>query len=439
MLPNNDRIWEEATSADFHALFDRYNGRVLLLGEPGSGKTTTLMVFAKDCIAKRLKDEEQPLPLIAPIATWDAKASPPLTDWLSGLTSALNKNQIERILNEGKALLLLDGLDELGNNVKNEDTGVRIDPRREFLKLIPPNNKILITCRSQEYQEIASKARLNGAITLQPLNNEQKRTYLRNLPSLLSIIESDNTLKELTRTPIILSLFASAFEGLDNETRKLLNLNQGEVRDRILGTYIKRRYEMESRKLRRKMPSTLDQIYEVLGLLAMRDAGGSGNMNVFYHKDFEKQLANTASQFVELATLLNILYWERGRVIRFTHMLLRDHFAFRYAISSLTHPSGEVRDSAAWALWQIPDERAVDVLIPVLNDSYKYAKGSAAGALGRIGDERAVLPLIRLLADTEPVYSMYGNRICDIAAVALETIGSPQAKAAVERWKHSQS
>ncbi|WP_414755847.1 NACHT domain-containing protein [Anabaena sp. CCY 9910] len=439
MLPDNDQTSDKSTCTDFYTLFERYNGRVLLLGEPGSGKTITLMVFAKECIAKALKDVNQPLPLIAPIATWNAKASASLTDWLSQLMPVLNKDQIEKVLHEGKALLFLDGLDELGNITKNEDTGEEIDFRREFLKIIPSNNKILITCRSQDYQAISSKARLNSEITLQPLNDEQIRTYLRNFPGLFSVIESDNVLKELTRTPIILSLFTSAFEGLDHETHKLLNLNQGEVRDKILGTYIKRRFEVESRKIRSKILFTLEQIYDVLGLVAMQDAGGGGNMNIFHFVDFLKHLGNNTSQLLELVTLLNILYWEKGRVIRFTHMLLRDHFAFRYAQTSLAHPSGEIRDSAAWALWQIPDERAVTTLIPVLNDPYKYARGSAAAALGRIGNEDAVLPLIKLLADKEPVVSMYGDRICDIAAVSLEMIGSPQAIAAVESWKHSLS
>lgn len=383
MLPHNELAWEESTSTDFCALFNRYNGRVLLLGEPGSGKTITLMVFAKECIAGRLKDVEQPLPLIAPIATWD-KTSMSLADWLSKLT-LLDKNQIEEVLTEGREILLLDGLDELGVPSKKEEEEEIVDPREEFLQLIPANNKILITCRSQDYREISSKAHLNGALTLQPLNDDQKRSYLKKFPELVSLIESDKTLEELTRIPIILSLFTSAFVGLGEKARMLFDLNRGEVRDRIIGTYIKQRFEIENRKLHSQIPFTLDQIYEVLGLIAMQDAGGGGNQNIFRFETFKEHLENNASQFLELTTLLNVLYWETDTIIRFSHMLIRDHFAFNYAQASLTSQFGEIRDRAAWALWQIPDERAVNVLIPVLDDPYKYARGSAAGALGRIG------------------------------------------------------
>lgn len=329
MLPNNEPAREESTSTDFCALFNRYNGRVLLLGEPGSGKTITLMVFAKEYIAGRLNDVEQPFPLIAPIATWD-KTSTSLADWLSKLT-LLDKNQIEDVLTKGKAILLLDGLDELGGRSKKEEEDKIVDPREDFLHLIPANNKVLITCRTQEYQEVSSKAHLNGALTLQPLNDDQKRSYLKEFPGLVSLIESDNTLKELTQTPIILSLFTSAFAGLGEKTRVLFDLNRGEVRDRIIGTYIKQRFEIEYRKLHSKIPFTLDQIYEVLGLVAMQDAGGGGNQNIFRFEIFKEHLENNTSQFLELTTLLNILYWETDIIIRFSHMLIRDYFAFNYA------------------------------------------------------------------------------------------------------------
>jgi HEAT repeat protein len=92
------------------------------------------------------------------------------------------------------------------------------------------------------------------------------------------------------------------------------------------------------------------------------------------------------------------------------------------------------RDSAAWALWQIPDRRVVPLLINALNDPYKYARGSAAGALGRIQDHRAVKPLSKLLDDKTSVGSMYGNTIAEIAAWALEKIGSEDAKMILAEW-----
>ena len=41
--------------ANFNEAFDSYHGRVLLLGEPGAGKTTALMAFARDATWRRLE------------------------------------------------------------------------------------------------------------------------------------------------------------------------------------------------------------------------------------------------------------------------------------------------------------------------------------------------------------------------------------------------
>ena len=68
----------EAIYANFPSAFQKYEGRLLLLGHPGGGKTTTLMAFARDAVAKCLEDVSQPLPILAPIATWDAEKQPGL-------------------------------------------------------------------------------------------------------------------------------------------------------------------------------------------------------------------------------------------------------------------------------------------------------------------------------------------------------------------------
>ena len=165
----------------------------------------------------------------------------------------------------------------------------------------------------------------------------------------------------------------------------------------------------------------------------MKDAGGGGSQNVFRLDDFAILLGREASQsFVDFMCLLNVLIWQ-NKNLRFVHLRMRDHFAFKYAQTVLLNGDPETRDSAAWALWEIPDERVVPLLIEALKDPYEYARGSAAGALGRIGDVRAIEPLSELLSDTTPVFSIYGNRICEVAATALKMIGTPEAVAAIRR------
>ncbi|MBN1428059.1 MAG: HEAT repeat domain-containing protein [Anaerolineae bacterium] len=77
---------------------------------------------------------------------------------------------------------------------------------------------------------------------------------------------------------------------------------------------------------------------------------------------------------------------------------------------------------------------AVPGLIHALHDPDGNVRRAAAWLLGKSGDPRAVPGLIELLEDTGGGMFGIGERVCDIAAEALERIGTPEALAAVEHW-----
>lgn len=152
------------TFTHFAAAFDAYQGRVLLLGEPGAGKSTTLMAFARDAIVRRLDDVSRPLPVLAPIVAWDAYRKPSLGAWLSG-----GGSELRQVIEDGRALLLLDGLDELGSERPldpDNPNGPTFDPRAAFIEALPADNQVVLTCRVKDYHAIGHKAALNEAVTL---------------------------------------------------------------------------------------------------------------------------------------------------------------------------------------------------------------------------------------------------------------------------------
>ncbi len=124
----------------------------------------------------------------------------------------------------------------------------------------------------------------------------------------------------------------------------------------------------------------------------------------------------------------------------------------------LTHAHNPVRDRVADALdrigWQPDDPHdeaayyvaahrwracvwlgtdSVRPLLKALRDPDGNVRRGAAWALGVIGDERAVPGLIRLLDDREGGLLGIGERVCDIAAEALQRIGTPQARDALDK------
>lgn len=441
----------------FTDAYQEYHGRVLLLGDPGAGKTTTLMAFARDAVSRRLNDPTQPLPVLAPIATWDSRQSMLLMDWLLAQNPILKRDMLAPLVAEGRTLMLLDGLDELGSGEKPADNITENDdPRLRFLQLLPPNNQIVLSCRIKDYAQIGYKAALEGAVTLQPLDDTQMHAYMGDMPDLWRALENDEELRSIARTPLLLSLFMFAFNGLAQEAQQLHDLKRGDLRDKIFQTYVQRRYQYEVRKRREGLPYTLDQIYDVLGYIAAWNVENAFAVeNVLNSWYFEKVLpVEQITSFTDFAMQLHLLVETEGeqfRVFRFIHLLIRDYFAYHYAVRNLEgsdtdtsyaalNTLGKLKDSrsipllirmleqgrwtsrvtAAEALGTIGDASAVEPLINALQSKDPKVRQNVAESLGKIGDKRAVLPLIERLADSSAHVRMK-------AAQALSQLNDPQA------------
>ena len=82
-----------------------------------------------------------------------------------------------------------------------------------------------------------------------------------------------------------------------------------------------------------------------------------------------------------------------------------------------------LRWGAIVALGDIGDARAVEHIIPLLDDRDPLIKGAAAIALGKIGDSRAVEPLIQVLTNEKGVV---------IRQFAVQALGEIKDKRAVK-------
>lgn len=417
--------------------FKLYNERALLLGQPGAGKTITLMVYARDAYAARLDDPTQPLPLFGLVATWNPKIRPPLSDWLAE-SHNLDPNLLRAEIDAGHTLLLLDGLDEL-RAIDDPAVGTQrdapetTDPRRDFLDTFPANNRILLTCRTQDYDHIDQKANLNGAITLRDLTTNQVGIYLTDQPHLLKLIEEDKDLRELTQTPLLLSIFAFAYRVMTEAEREQLRAIEtiGELRDKIFTHYIEARYEHERKYGRTELSLTLDELKNALGHLAMRNVTEpgwykQGQWRSISPNLIEVEWINTiedianADEVLNVAERLRLLARADGESYRFVHSLLRDTLAFAPAILGLSESDVPKRRQATKALGQIGDARAVEPLIAALDDTHTAIRIRAADALGQIGDTRAVEHLLTVLHDSEV-------NVRHHVALALGQIGDTRA------------
>ncbi len=224
-------------------IFDEMNRTLLILGEPGSGKTITLLQLARDLIAQAEQDPGfgQPVPVIFNLSTWSRGQS--LLAWLVAELSA--KYQIPKRLGRSwlennRLLPLLDGLDE----VRPDEQAACVIAINEFSAEFGLSG-LVVCSRMAEYTNLPVRLSLNGAIRLQPLTLAQVYDYLDvagdRLEALRVALAGDEDLQRLARTPLTLGIMSLAYQDMpagDLAGSGLLTL---EARRRhLFDTYIER-------------------------------------------------------------------------------------------------------------------------------------------------------------------------------------------------------
>ena len=194
-----------------------------------------------------------------------------------------------------------------------------------------------------------------------------------------------------------------------------------------------------------KPPFTLAEVYQGLGAQAMNLLDPSQRVTIeidqgrrwsFSRSDgtgrpielvemgvrsFRRQLGPAALPFLAFAERLSVVVPARRGTVRFTHLLMRDHFAFAEACRRLGQSDPAGRRSAVGVLGLIGDRRALPRLYHALEDSDDTVKALAIWALGEIGDPAAVEPLLTVIRDIEDA-NLASLRML-LAAEALGKLG----------------
>jgi DNA polymerase III delta prime subunit len=209
------------------------SGRLLILGQPGGGKTTTLLDLAEELLDTAKQNDREPIPIIFELsALFDDSVS--ILDWLVlqlkqeyNLAPGLSRVWLE----QGEILPLLDGLDELG-----------LEKQRKCIRAInqylleDAKRDLVVCCREEEY--LAGEEQLlelHGAVCLQELSDGQIQDYLQRLQrgDLWQSIQNNAEFLELARTPLLLSMMVVAYQGRAIQTK-----------EELFDAYIERRFEL---------------------------------------------------------------------------------------------------------------------------------------------------------------------------------------------------
>jgi len=228
-------------------------GKLLILGVPGVGKTTALLSLAEQLVLGALDQPKTLIPVLFELSTWrddNQSIDKWLIEQLYEMHGGNRKHTIyERWLEQQVLLPLLDGLDELGLERQKKCT-IKLN---EFAQHYP---QIVVCCRMREFEAANLKLKtFRGAVCLQPLSDSQIQDYLngRNRTKLWSAIQGQDELRKLLepiseddpgllRVPLFLKLVIDVYDPLKPISSKT----------DLLERYIERQLSKDTREQERR-------------------------------------------------------------------------------------------------------------------------------------------------------------------------------------------
>jgi len=196
-----------------YEVYDEANESLLILGRPGAGKTNALLQLARTLIDQAEQDPDVPVPVILSLSSWVEKRMS-IAEWvvyeLNLIQYGVPQDIGRQWIKNNDLVLLLDSLDEVRGHLKQDCIEALNDFVNEHGLM-----GIAVCSRYDEYQNQPARLNLRGAIMLEPLTIEQVNAYFERagsaLDGLKTMLEQDESLRELVRNPLMLHIMSLTY------------------------------------------------------------------------------------------------------------------------------------------------------------------------------------------------------------------------------------
>ncbi|MBQ0852717.1 NACHT domain-containing protein [Streptomyces sp. BH-SS-21] len=258
--------------------------RLVVLGEPGSGKTVLAVRFTLDVLASR--DPGAPVPVVVSMSDWRPQ-SESLDTWLARYLAGHypGASWARELLDAGRVIPVLDGLDEMA-------PPLRTSAVRRLNTDLDVGRPLLMTCRSAVYADVVRSSDVltsAAVVELQPLDFETAAAYLLRTARptrgpggtrttawhpVIDRLRTDpgahpcTALRAVLRTPLMVTLARTAYDDTDADPAELLDdggrddraQRQARLEAHLLDAFVPAAYRDDNRRV--------DTALHTLGFLA---------------------------------------------------------------------------------------------------------------------------------------------------------------------------
>ena len=395
-----------------------------LLGDLGTGKTTTSILLTRKLLNLRKFDERVPLPLYFDLRNLSPKT---LTDFglrtvLARLLSVSTVSPVEvddllDTIRSENILVIFDGLDEVLVHLSPGD-GQRLT--RSLLEILTltntdkgksaPQTRLLLSCRTQYFRNVKEefaffdgqgRERVRGedyiVFTLLPFDEDQIREYLaRNIPGsdsdrLFEMIRSVHDLRALAAQPVMLDMIREVLPSVESDLSRGGRIRSVDLYERFVGQWLTRDDGKHSLIPEHKILLMAHLAWQVW-------RSGSRTWSARWMEkwmlqfldlhqemelDYERRMPDQWKQDLRTATFLS----RRGDDFSFTHSSLLEFFLAKRLCDCLFE-----EEDQALEVWNItkPSDETFGFLAELIDRLSDIERGQALSCFEKVGKQGTV-------------------------------------------------